>query len=390
MQNELIDTCYQKSIDLLLNNSTKFGTLASAPQKRAVNRNYLSVFARDASICSLGMIASGNKKLIKVVKKNIKTLAKYQDKNGQIPNYVKPEIDFVDFWKMGSIDATLWWLIVIDFYHRNTEDKKLKKSLDKKTKLALNWLDCQKHPEDELLIQCEASDWADIFPRSGKVLYTNTLWLKVQESYKLKNYSLSKNSFNNLFYPFNNKQKRMPQCTKVTVREILKNKKQSDFLLSYVGHSSWGEDIDVYANSLSVIFKSISRPISQKIINNILNRKTNKNLPVPVLFNPIKKNSKSWRKYMEMFNQNLPNQYHNGGIWPYTSSFFAIALHGVGKKKEALLELEKIAYANSLRNWEFNEWFHAKTGKAMGMKKQSWNAGAFLFAYHYLKGDVKI
>jgi len=150
----------------------------------------------------------------------------------------------------------------------------------------------------------------------------------------------------------------------------------------------WGEDVDTYANSLAIIFKSIKKPLAKKISENLLKEKRNKKLPLPVLFNPIRKNSKSWRKYMEMFNQNLPNQYHNGGIWPYTSSFFAIALYNTGKKKEARFELEKIAYANSLKNWEFNEWFHAKTGKAMGMKKQSWNAGAFLLAYHCLDGDV--
>jgi len=400
MQNELINTCYKKSVELLLNNSTKFGTLASAPQKKAVTKNYLSIFARDASISSLGMIASKNKKLIKIAKRNIKTLGKYQTENGQIPNYVKPEIDYVNFWKMGSIDATLWWLIVVDFYHKNTKDKKLKKNLDKKIKLALNWLNCQKHPKDELLVQNEASDWADIFPRSGRVLYTNALWLKVKEAYKLKNYNLSKNSFRDLFYPFNRrKNKLLKYDDKLTIKAILKKtecpegKKQSESLLSYVNYLFWGEDIDVYANSLAIIFKSINKKISKKIISNLLNKKIHKNFPIPVLFNPIKKNSKFWREYMGISNNNLSNQnppyeYHNGGIWPYASSFFAIALYSASHKKEAWIELEKIARINSLKNWEFNEWFHAKTGKAMGMKKQSWNAGAFLLAYHVLKGEV--
>lgn len=394
MKNELIETCYQKSIDLLLKNSTKFGTLASAPQKKAINKNYLSIFARDASICSLGMIATKNPKLSKIAKRNIKTLAKYQTENGQIPNYVKPEIDYTDFWKMGSIDATLWWLITIDFYHRHTKDKKLKKSLNKKIKLALAWLNCQKHPKDELLIQNEASDWADIFPRSGKVLYTNALWLKVKEAYKLKNYNLSKNSFNNLFYPFDKqKNKILKSSDKITLKEILKNKKQPKYLLSYVNYLFWGKDIDVYANSLAITFKLINKNLSKQIATKLLNKKSYKNFPIPTLFEPIKRNSKAWRIYMEMpnqklFNQNPPSQYHNGGIWPYTSSFFAIALYNAGKKREAWTELEKIADANSLKNWEFNEWFHAKNGKALGMKKQSWNAGAFLLAYHYLKGDI--
>jgi len=388
MKKELLDLAHQKSIELLLKNSTKFGTLASAPQKRAINRNYLSVFARDASISSLGMIASQNEKLLKIAKKNIKTLAKYQTKSGQIPNYVKPEIDFVDFWKIASIDATLWWLISIDFYHTNTKDKKLKLTLKNKINLALKWLEAHAHPEDKLLIQNEASDWADIFPRSGKVLYTNALWLRVQKVYKLKSYDLSKTNFNNLFYPFNNKKNKIARCQQRSIKEVLKHKKQSDFLLSYVNFMFWGDDLDVYANSLSIIFQGVNKTLAKQINAFILKKNKKKSFPIPVLFNPIKKNSKNWRKYMGNFNQNLPYQYHNGGIWPYASSFFAIALHKSVYKKEAWIELENIAELNSLKNWEFNEWFHAKTGKAMGMKKQSWNAGAYLLAYHILNGDI--
>ena len=104
-----------------------------------------------------------------------------------------------------------------------------------------------------------------------------------------------------------------------------------------------------------------------------------------VWYNPIKENSKLWRKYMESHNQNFPYKYHNGGIWPFVRCFFVCALASVGKKQEAENELEKIAIANKLSNWRFTEWFHGKTFKPMGMRGQSWNAGMFLFTYHYLE-----
>ena len=85
MEKKISKECYQKSVELLKKNSSSYGFLASSPQKKATLRNYLSVFARDASICSLGALASQDKKLIQAAKKSILTLARHQANNGQIP-----------------------------------------------------------------------------------------------------------------------------------------------------------------------------------------------------------------------------------------------------------------------------------------------------------------
>ena len=127
IDNKIIEECYKKSIILLLNNSNDYGLLASAPSDRAKQRNYLSIFARDASICAMGMVASKNLKLIAIAEKSLKNLAIYQTKNGQIPNYIKPEIKTADFWYIGCIDATLWWLIAIKFFDRYSTKKSLLK-----------------------------------------------------------------------------------------------------------------------------------------------------------------------------------------------------------------------------------------------------------------------
>jgi len=390
-QNSIIKECYEKSIELLKNNSSKYGFLAAAPQKKARERNYLSIFSRDASICSLGALASCDKELIKTAKRSILTLARKQADNGQIPNYVKPENGGVDFWRLGCIDATLWWLIVVELYDRNSSDKKLKIQLKKHIKKALFWLECQTHVEDRLVMQNEASDWADLMPRSGKVLYSNALWCYVNSLYKLRKKAQVFENFNNLFYPFDNKNKKIvPKCERRTIMEIRKTEKDGGCYLSYVGYLYWGQATNVYANALSVIFGLPAKKLQEKIVNTILNKKRKKDLPIPVLFNPIKEHSREWRKYMESHKQNYPSQYHNGGVWPFVSCFWAITLARSGKKEEAAVEFEKIAMANKNNNWEFNEWFHARTGKACGMKGQSWNAGMFIFAYQYIENRIKL
>ena len=201
----LIEEARLKAIELLLSNSNKLGVLASSKQPKAKARNYLSIFGRDASICVFGMVISQDKRLVKAAKNSLLTLATFQAENGQIPNYVKPEKKSADFWYTGCIDATLWWLLAIKFYDVNSGEKlKLASQLKQPIQQALNWLLCQEHPQLRLLMQNEASDWADIMPRSGFVLYTNALWFWVKTEYALLNIKETQESFNYLFYPWQN------------------------------------------------------------------------------------------------------------------------------------------------------------------------------------------
>lgn len=387
---EIIKNCYDEAIKLLLNNSTDIGIVASAPQERAVQRNYLSVFARDASICALGMVASKNKKLIKTAKKSLEVLVRYQAFNGQIPNYVRHKDRYSDFWRIECIDATLWWLVAIDFFDKNANEKvKLKKKYAKQIKKAIFWLECQEHVLDGLVMQNEASDWADLFPRTGKVLYSNALWCRIKQIYNVRAKDDTVKNFNNLFFPFDDNMKNVPKCEKSTVLSIRK-KRKTKYYLSFVNYLFWGEDIDVYGNALTVIFDLPKKSLQKTIVEYLQNHKREKELPMPALFNPIEKDSPNWRKYMESHNQNMPYQYHNGGIWPYISCFWVIALAKSNNKQIAWQELEKIAIANKRSDWRFSEWIHAKTGKLYGMRGQSWNAGMFVLAYEYLNKNIEI
>ena len=48
----------------------------------------------------------------------------------------------------------------------------------------------------------EASDWADIMPRSGYVLYSNALWYLVKQRFGLAHAAATEHHFNHLFHPF--------------------------------------------------------------------------------------------------------------------------------------------------------------------------------------------
>ncbi len=383
---QIISECYDHSIELLKKNSGPNGINAASRSKKAEGRNYASIFGRDAAICSLGMIVSGNAELIKSARRSLLTLGKYQAPIGQIPKYVKPEKEEVDFWYSGCIDATLWWLVAVDFYERTIPDDNIKKRLENKINLALHWLRCQEHQGLHLLQQNEASDWADIMPRSGFVLYSNALWYYVKKLYQLPNLDKTKYYFRYIFSPFD---KDVPKNrrARILAQYVKKSTKANIFYLSFVNLSFWGTEVDVYGNILSLIFGLSPATRSLNRIDQLITLNANQPLPVKSVVYPIRQNSPLWRTYMERYEQNFPYQYHNGGIWPYISGFWIILLHKMDKNKLAQKELERYAEANSINKWEFNEWFQGKTGKPMGMAGQSWNASMFLIAYHCLKND---
>jgi glycogen debranching enzyme len=114
----LLVECRERAIALLGANLTRHGMRASAPSAEAASRAYTAVFARDAAICALGMVASADASLARRAAIGLDTLARHQAPSGQIAKFVDPAAREADFWYVGCIDATLWWLLWIDAVDR--------------------------------------------------------------------------------------------------------------------------------------------------------------------------------------------------------------------------------------------------------------------------------
>src|SRR6202022_2564914 len=168
----LLQTCHVRSIELLRRNLTPGGILAASPGPRASKRGYTAIFGRDAAVCAIGMAVSGDKQLERAAAAGLHTLAEHQAPNGQIAKFVDLHRQEADFWYLGCIDSTLWWMIALAFLDRRSRASGLRRKYAKHIKLAIQWLLAQEHQRFFLLQQNEASDWADIMPRSGFVLYT--------------------------------------------------------------------------------------------------------------------------------------------------------------------------------------------------------------------------
>ncbi len=166
--------------------------------------------------------------------------------------------------------------------------------------------------------------------------------------------------------------------------------KERDFYLSFVNFSFWGEEVDVFGNILACLFGIPPAEKRARIIDALLDRKANRPHPIRSVLVPIGRDNALWRPYMERHNQNFPHQYHNGGIWPFIAGFWVILLAKTGRKDLARRELKRYAETCRLNDWEFNEWFHGRTGEPMGMAGQSWNAAVYLLAYHALRDRIRL
>src|SRR6202451_3254071 len=94
----LLAACHSQSVDLLKRNLTPDGVLAASPTLQADKRGYTAIFGRDAAVCAIGMVLSGDQSLARAAAAGLHTLAEHQAPNGQIAKFVDVQRQEADFW----------------------------------------------------------------------------------------------------------------------------------------------------------------------------------------------------------------------------------------------------------------------------------------------------
>jgi hypothetical protein len=377
---ELMEQCRLRSLQLLHENLTSEGILAASRTDEARERGYCAIFGRDASICAIGMGISGDPVLAKGALDGLETLAAHQATSGQIPNIVDVRKAKPDFWYVGCIDATLWWLIAVAILDRHRSQGTLQRHFSAPARRALHWLHCQEHPTFGLLQQNEASDWADIMPRTGFVLYTNALWHLVKRLYGLDGAHVTRDNAARLLMPFTHgpSNDRRSDILASYAREGAQDR---GMYLSYVNLASFGDEGDAFGNALAVLGGLAEGPAETRVLGSLDTNGVGDVYPMRVVCSPIAARSRAWRPYMNRHRQNFAWQYHNGGIWPFAGALWITALSEAGRQEAAHIRLAALAGANSLADWGFYEWLHGKTFRPAGMRGQSWNAATYLIAH---------
>ncbi len=330
------------------------------------------------------MALSGDQLLRQEAARGIITLAAHQAPNGQMPKFVDLRQREADFWYLGCIDSTLWWLIAVALLDAWGAPAGLRRRCAGVIERAIGWLLAQEHQRFYLLQQNEASDWADIMPRSGFVLYTNALWYYVKRLYSIPHAAATRASFNGLFHPFTAQLSNYRRAH-LLADYALRRAERRRLYLSFVNFSFFGDEGDVFGNLLAVILGLPDADASARTLQALVATAAHDPYPARAVTRPIRPGSRLWRPYMARHRQNFSWQYHNGGIWPLLGGFWVVAMVAGGRIAQARRDLVQLARLCSLGGWRFSEWLHGRTLALRGMPGQSWSAAAFLLAAHTLE-----
>lgn len=399
---DITDKAYLEAQKVVKNCSSQIGLKASA-----LNSGYSQVWARDCIVTLLGSILLNDNHVNLALKNSLNTLGKYQSNSGCIPSNVIVNSKKTDF--RAYMDGNCYFIIGQRIYFENQDDLEFLKSSWPKIIKTINFLESQDVYQTGLIAMQEAADWMDHLAVRGRSLGINGLYYQALLSASKLAIVLGEKKFQK---ECDSKAETLKGMIKklfwVDIREIelkedflneefniltgykLALLRDRPYFLPYIGFREVGTWFDVLAN-LQIIIFGISNTIQTKKILDFIEA-VGVNLPygVKAIYPPIQPGDSDWRDYYFNKNLNLPNHYHNGGIWPYIGGFYIAALIKAGRKMQAKIELEKLALANRQGKeyeWEFNEWLHGITGKPMGMEYQAWSAGMYLYAYNCVKED---
>jgi glycogen debranching enzyme len=392
---DITQIALSKAHEVVTSECSPIGLMASP-------EGYPHVWARDSVITSLGALLSpGHETCLRM---SLQTLASQQSGLGAIPNNVSVATGRLDHTNAGSVDSNLWFILGHELQYRASKDVAFLRSAWPALEKALLWLRYQDSNGCGLLEVHEAADWADLLANRFNILYDNVLWYAALRALETMARALQLDAacYAEMASDVRHKIRIVlwvgpesqaewgPGCPghtewKHTLSQVDPVLVKRPFFLPYVAFRDFGDYCDVFGNLLAILFDVANPAQTTRILDYLEQVGIADPYPVRVLHPVIHPGNKDWREYYRNNNLNLPEQYHNGGIWPFVGGFYVAALVKAGRLKEAENQLQRLAEVNrqgTHSEWEFNEWCHGRTGKPMGYPHQAWSAGMYILAFN--------
>jgi hypothetical protein len=248
----------------------------------------------------------------------------------------------------------------------------------------------------------EAGDWTDLFARSYHVLYDEVLWQRSLVCYsnilrhfgdedKAADYERWGEHVRRVilrsFWPSTNSSQAEGLPSFCDVQFALGDAR---YLVAEISPFSFSWRCDVYGNLLAFLTNLLDKERAMMTFRFLWGVGVNDPWPVKCLYPPVQAGDREWRPYFTVNLLNLPNHYHNGGIWPFIGGLWVRVIHKLGMKgiaRRELVDLARLCAMGAAQEWEFNEWHHGVTGRPMGKAYQAWSAASFIKACHSLHMD---
>jgi hypothetical protein len=343
------------------------------------------VWARDSMISLLGARFIPEPSIRSSLLESIATLRRGQSPAGAIPNNVDSQTLRPNF--RAYADGGLWWIV----------GSSLLAPAPPVTRSILRWYECQDVDRSGLLSMQESTDWQDLFCTRGKGLYLNCLYVlalraaaRVLNDAELNQRAEAVSHRINEWMWYNGDGQMLRHISHSFSTESPKDQdslgrkryippklrlRDEPHYLPWLGFRAVGEWFDTLGNLLAILAGVADESRTTTILDFITRHRLHR-WPCISLVPPVRPGDPDWRDYYGLLN--LPDHYHNGGVWPFIGGFYVAALVRAGRPNEATEALSELAELN-LRG-EFNEWHHGETGEPMGVRDQAWSAGIFLFA----------
>lgn len=407
-ESAFIELAYQKALEALDRCVTPQGFSAcsiSDNDVTGVDENYNSVWGRDGAMAITGSLAVPGDRYRDCQRNTLRTLLSHLSPSGQVPANVHIATGIPDYSGVGgiaAIDSGMWVLIALHAFVEKTREIGLLREFRHEAAAIMGWLEAHDSNQDGLLEIPEAGDWMDLFNRSYNVLFDEVLWYRATIAYGrcqdllgerdsagiyLLRAERIKRAILKRFWPST----KMPTGeTGASFAEVQRAIGDARYLLAQVTPFSFDWRCDVIANLMAFLSNVMDIDKAKKVFRFLWGVGVNDPFPVRNLYPVVHAGDPDWRSYYTVNLLNLPDHYHNGGIWPWCGGHWVRFIHRLGLRDIARQELLKLAELNRqgvTYEWEFNEWCHGRTGRPMGKAFQAWSAAEFLAAYHEVMDD---
>lgn len=404
----LLQTGYPRAVEALRKNITPKGFTACSVQDNEVlgtDANYRAVWARDGAKTIVWTLDLDDPDIRDCQRNTFRTLLSHQAPGGQIPGHVLIETDQPEYGGVGgitSIDSGLWLIIALNRFCEATGDWSLAEEFRHGLQRAMDWIGAHDSNNCGLLEIPEAGDWTDLFARSYHILYDEVLWYRCLVCYtgilrrlgddaRADDYAKwavhVHRTILRKFWPSTTAASDGPLPSFSDVQFGLGDAR---YLVCEISPFGFSWRCDVYANLLAYMMNLVDRSRAMLTFRFLWGVGVNDPFPVRNLYPPVNAGDPEWRPYFTVNLMNLPNHYHNGGIWPFIGGLWVRFIHKLGMVQLAQREMVNLARLCSRgidREWEFNEWHHGVTGRPMGKAFQAWSAASFIQACHDLHLD---
>ncbi|MEZ6071181.1 MAG: glycoside hydrolase 100 family protein [Pirellulales bacterium] len=404
----LLQTAYHKAVDALKKNLTPKGFSACSLDDNQVygtDANYRAVWARDGCKCIIWTLDLDDAEIRQCQADTLRTLLSHQAPSGQIPSNVMIDDDQPEYAGVGgitSIDSALWLLLAVWHYAETTDDWSIVEEFSHQLQRTMDWLSAHDSNNCGLLEIPEAGDWTDLFARSYHILYDEVLWHRclvcyanildhLEDNEKASDYRNWADHVRRVvlrsFWPSTNHQHTDTMPSFSDVQFALGDAR---YLVAEISPFSFSWRCDVYGNLLAYLTGMIDKERAMMTFRFMWGVGVNDPGPVKCLYPPVQAGDHEWRGYFTVNLLNLPNHYHNGGIWPFIGGLWVRYIHKLGMvdiARRELVNLARLCAMGTAHEWEFNEWHHGVTGRPMGKAYQAWSAASFIRACHALQMD---